>query len=214
MCPASVAGSPSHGVCAFLRESQLLWDVCGLWVPFTRWLSGHTPKRKLDRPSPFECESEPAFCCPKTLSFVFHLPSSSSSFSFSSSLCLSAAEAKLRSKSSYGDLSLSLSLWICLLFKQSLTSAHRFLLLLSFVFLLLPLSTPSSSLDSFLRLCLQADVDETAASGLQPKKRTFKKFSFRGVDLDALLDMSSEELVELFHARARRRLSFCSRLYH
>lgn len=39
----------------------------------------------------------------------------------------------------------------------------------------------------------------------QPKKRTFKKFTFRGVDLDALLDMSSDELVELFHARARRR---------
>jgi small subunit ribosomal protein S15e len=40
---------------------------------------------------------------------------------------------------------------------------------------------------------------------VQPKKRTFKKFTFRGVDLDALLDMSSDELVELFQARARRR---------
>eukprot|EP00247_Physcomitrium_patens_P037239 XP_024393490.1 40S ribosomal protein S15-like [Physcomitrella patens] len=39
----------------------------------------------------------------------------------------------------------------------------------------------------------------------QPKKRTFKKFTFRGVDLDALLDTSMDELVELFHARARRR---------
>lgn len=39
----------------------------------------------------------------------------------------------------------------------------------------------------------------------QPKKRTFKKFSFRGVDLDALLDMSTDELVKLFNARARRR---------
>ncbi|XP_028091283.1 uncharacterized protein LOC114291626 [Camellia sinensis] len=39
----------------------------------------------------------------------------------------------------------------------------------------------------------------------QPKKRTFKKFSFRGVDLDALLDMSTDELVKLFTARARRR---------
>ncbi|KAJ7954775.1 40S ribosomal protein S15 [Quillaja saponaria] len=39
----------------------------------------------------------------------------------------------------------------------------------------------------------------------QPKKRTFKKFSFRGVDLDALLDMSTDELVKLFGARARRR---------
>lgn len=43
---------------------------------------------------------------------------------------------------------------------------------------------------------------------MQPKKRTFKKFSFRGVDLDALLDMGSDELVDLFHARARRRLDF------
>lgn len=43
-----------------------------------------------------------------------------------------------------------------------------------------------------------------AAAGV-PKKRTFKKFSFRGVDLDALLDMSTDELVKLFTARARRR---------
>ncbi|XP_004494331.1 small ribosomal subunit protein uS19x [Cicer arietinum] len=50
-----------------------------------------------------------------------------------------------------------------------------------------------------------ADVDpEVAAQGV-PKKRTFKKFSFRGVDLDALLDMSTDELVKLFSARARRR---------
>ena len=47
---------------------------------------------------------------------------------------------------------------------------------------------------------MEADV----ATG-QPKKRTFKKFSFRGVDLDALLDMSTDELVKLFSARARRR---------
>ena len=51
----------------------------------------------------------------------------------------------------------------------------------------------------------QADVEtDVAAAGL-PKKRTFKKFSFRGVDLDALLDMSTDELVKLFQARARRR---------
>jgi len=43
------------------------------------------------------------------------------------------------------------------------------------------------------------------AAGAVPKKRTFKKFSFRGVDLDALLDMSTDELVKLFSARARRR---------
>ncbi|XP_044378759.1 uncharacterized protein [Triticum aestivum] len=54
----------------------------------------------------------------------------------------------------------------------------------------------------------QADVDvdpEVAAAG--PKKRMFRKFSYRGVDLDALLDMSSEDLVGLFPARARRRFS-------
>jgi hypothetical protein len=30
-------------------------------------------------------------------------------------------------------------------------------------------------------------------------------FCCRGVDLDQLLDMNSDELIELFHARARRR---------
>ncbi|CAG8630527.1 25_t:CDS:2, partial [Paraglomus occultum] len=39
----------------------------------------------------------------------------------------------------------------------------------------------------------------------QKKKRVFKKFSYRGVDLDQLLDLSSEQLMELVHARARRR---------
>ena len=53
---------------------------------------------------------------------------------------------------------------------------------------------------------------EVAAAG-QPKKRTFKKFSFRGVDLDALLDMSTDELVKLFNARARRRYFFCQHLH-
>ncbi|XP_021672673.2 40S ribosomal protein S15 [Hevea brasiliensis] len=50
-----------------------------------------------------------------------------------------------------------------------------------------------------------ADAEVNVAASGQPKKRTFKKFSFRGVDLDALLDMSTDELVKLFHARARRR---------
>lgn len=52
---------------------------------------------------------------------------------------------------------------------------------------------------------MQADVEVDVAAAAQPKKRTFKKFSFRGVDLDALLDMSTDELVKLFSARARRR---------
>jgi len=42
-------------------------------------------------------------------------------------------------------------------------------------------------------------------SGGEPKKRTFRKFSYRGVDLEKLLELSNEKLVDLFHARARRR---------
>ena len=48
---------------------------------------------------------------------------------------------------------------------------------------------------------------EVAAAGV-PKKRTFKKFAFKGVDLDALLDMSTDDLVKLFSSRIRRRLGF------
>ncbi|KAJ0803563.1 putative ribosomal protein S19/S15 [Helianthus annuus] len=50
-----------------------------------------------------------------------------------------------------------------------------------------------------------ADVEVDVAAVGAPKKGMFKKFSFRGVDLDALLDMSTDELVKLFTARARRR---------
>ncbi|EMS48680.1 40S ribosomal protein S15 [Triticum urartu] len=73
---------------------------------------------------------------------------------------------------------------------------------------LVPRSHISSPFPSDARAVFssRADVDvapEVAAAG--PKKRTFRKFSYRGVDLDALLDMSSEDLVGLFPARARRR---------
>ena len=37
------------------------------------------------------------------------------------------------------------------------------------------------------------------------KPRTFRKFTYRGVDLDQLLDMKTDELVDLFPARARRK---------
>merc|ERR1712237_73934 len=49
-----------------------------------------------------------------------------------------------------------------------------------------------------------ADVDEQALAEKR-KKRTFRKFTYRGVDLDQLLDMNNEQLVELFAARQRRR---------
>ncbi|GAU14893.1 hypothetical protein TSUD_46860 [Trifolium subterraneum] len=48
------------------------------------------------------------------------------------------------------------------------------------------------------------EVDAAAAATGIQKKRTFKKFSYRGVDLDALLDMPTAEFVNLFPARPRR----------
>ncbi|KAJ2595687.1 ribosomal protein S15 [Coemansia sp. RSA 1722] len=37
------------------------------------------------------------------------------------------------------------------------------------------------------------------------KKRTFRKFSYRGVDLEQLLDISSEEFMKMVTCRARRK---------
>uniref|UniRef100_K4AE50 40S ribosomal protein S15 n=3 Tax=Setaria TaxID=4554 RepID=K4AE50_SETIT len=70
-----------------------------------------------------------------------------------------------------------------------------------------PLTSPAPRLELPLSPSTMADVEvdtEVAAAG-QPKKRTFRKYSYRGVDLDALLDMSTDDLVQLFPARARRR---------
>merc|ERR1712022_58189 len=38
-----------------------------------------------------------------------------------------------------------------------------------------------------------------------PKKKTFRKYSYRGVDLENLLVMPMNDLMDLVHARARRR---------
>merc|ERR1712100_258343 len=46
-----------------------------------------------------------------------------------------------------------------------------------------------------------------AMADADKKKRTFKKYSYRGIDLDKLLDMSNQDLMELFRARARRKFS-------
>ncbi|KAL4673814.1 hypothetical protein H8959_017748 [Pygathrix nigripes] len=40
----------------------------------------------------------------------------------------------------------------------------------------------------------------------QKKKRTFRKFTYRGVDLEQLLDTSYEQLTQLYSARQRLRL--------
>ncbi|RXH73404.1 hypothetical protein DVH24_016226 [Malus domestica] len=53
-----------------------------------------------------------------------------------------------------------------------------------------------------------ADVEADVAGARIPKKRAFKKFRFRGVNLDALVDMSIDELVKLFPAIG---LAECSR---
>ena len=49
-------------------------------------------------------------------------------------------------------------------------------------------------------------MDAEKAAELR-KKRTFRKFTFRGIDLDKLLDYSNQDLMELFCARQRRK--FC-----
>merc|ERR1719313_790051 len=40
----------------------------------------------------------------------------------------------------------------------------------------------------------------------QPKKRTLRKFTFKGLDLETLLDMSQKELEVLLKSRIRRRM--------
>merc|ERR1712000_552524 len=39
------------------------------------------------------------------------------------------------------------------------------------------------------------------------KRRAFRKFSYRGIDLDNLLDLSSDQLRDVVPARARRRIN-------
>ena len=47
-----------------------------------------------------------------------------------------------------------------------------------------------------------ADVDKVQLA----KKRVFKKFTYRGVELDKLLTMGNDKLLELLPARPRRKL--------
>ena len=56
-------------------------------------------------------------------------------------------------------------------------------------------------------------MEVNATSGEQQKKRTFKKFSYRGVDLEALLDLPTNDLVNLFPARSRRKYYQFFKLY-
>jgi hypothetical protein len=45
------------------------------------------------------------------------------------------------------------------------------------------------------------------------KKRTFRKFTYRGVDLDQLLDVNNEQLMELLPCRIRRKFSRGLKVY-
>ena len=49
-------------------------------------------------------------------------------------------------------------------------------------------------------------VHGSGARSALRKKRTFRKFLFRGVELEKLLDLNHEEFAQLIHARARRRI--------
>ena len=49
------------------------------------------------------------------------------------------------------------------------------------------------------------EVDVEAVAALR-KKRLFRKFTFRGLELERLLDLSHEELLGFVTARARRRM--------
>ena len=53
---------------------------------------------------------------------------------------------------------------------------------------------------------MEAPKEEVATIAPEAqKKRTFKVSTFRGVELDKLLEMKTEELLKLFRARHRRR---------
>ena len=55
-------------------------------------------------------------------------------------------------------------------------------------------------------------ADDAAAAELK-RKRTFRKFTYRGVDLDQLLDLTHEQLMELFPCRIRRRMAKGLKVY-
>ena len=50
-------------------------------------------------------------------------------------------------------------------------------------------------------------VKKTATMADAPKRRTFRKFTFRGVDLEKLMDLDNAAVMNLMHARVRRRFS-------
>lgn len=72
-------------------------------------------------------------------------------------------------------------------------------------------ATPCTSISradhDALTPCSSLAVDDYDAQAAAEKKRarSFRKFSYRGVELDNLLDMSNEDFMKIVHARVRRR---------
>merc|ERR1712072_1311557 len=66
-------------------------------------------------------------------------------------------------------------------------------------------TSPSPSTTNTAAMADQEYNPEEAAE--LKRKRAFRKFSYRGIDLDELLDLSSEQLRDVVHARARRRFN-------
>merc|ERR1712038_519553 len=58
-----------------------------------------------------------------------------------------------------------------------------------------------------LKLKKYSDIMDAEKVAELRKKRTFRKFTFRGIELDQLLDLTTEELKDLVTCRARRRMS-------
>merc|ERR1712029_843463 len=56
------------------------------------------------------------------------------------------------------------------------------------------------------RLAFKATMADAEQAAELKKRRTFRKFTYRGVDLDQLLDMNNEQLMELFPCRVRRKI--------
>ncbi|KAF6845325.1 40S ribosomal protein S15, partial [Colletotrichum musicola] len=70
------------------------------------------------------------------------------------------------------------------------------------------LTTPQRWLTTNTRDDRAVAVTDNAEEAAEIKKRrAFRKFSYRGIDLEALLDLDSEQLRDVVHARARRRIN-------
>jgi small subunit ribosomal protein S15e len=54
---------------------------------------------------------------------------------------------------------------------------------------------------------IMADEYDAERAAELKKRRAFRKFSYRGIELDNLLDLSSDQLRDVVHARARRRIN-------